>query len=270
MDPQEWLPEFHRFFTWFLRIMVEDVKKLKEQRVNKLAPTDLPESEIDRAYNNLLALKFFSWESGFVAAYISMAFALVIMDPANVADVGLPSECEEAVLLESPREKKSEKEPQTEQGEDDMALDFSTEFETGKTGEEQASITTRDNTHPCILELRLISSNIQNLNTIISQAPRSCYRFRVIQYAPSGHSLKPWRDLIQELFPEQELRKNILQALADTSGRQFNCFRPGGPDLKFKGQAHSEAVLGCLFSLTKRGEDNTWVILIPIRYIVPG
>lgn len=96
------------------------------------------------------------------------------MDPADNTDVGSPGEREEADLLGSPKEQKSEKEPQKEQEEDDMGLDISTEFETG---EEQLSITTRNNTHPCILELRLISSNIQNFKSsakLFVSAP--CFR----------------------------------------------------------------------------------------------
>lgn len=40
-----------------------------------------------------------------------------------------------------------------------MALDISTEFETG-----EESVNTSDHIHSCILELRLVSSNIQNLD----------------------------------------------------------------------------------------------------------
>lgn len=260
-----WLPEFHRFFTWFLRIVIQDVTQLREQRASILAPVGLPESQINRAYNNLAVLKFFSWESDFFAVYISEVFKPVILDPANVADiadVGLLSGLEETVLLGSLGEKEPEKESLKDEGENDMGLDISTEYETGA---EQGPMTTAlwgEPPHPCILELRLISSNVQNLNKIVRRAPpRSRFRFQVIQYAPSGQLLKHWRDLIHELFPQPELRTKILQTLAETPGGQFKYFRPGGPDLKFHGQAHCEAVLGCLFSLAKRGEDTSWVIL---------
>lgn len=141
-----------------------------------------------------------------------------------------------------------------------MGLDIATEFETGI---EQESTATSDHTHPCILELRLASSNTQNINTIFNQAPRCHFRFQVIQYAPAGHSLKPWRNLIQELFPQEEVCKRVVQSLVDTSGRRFDCFRPGGPDLVFTGQAQCAAVLGCLFSLRGRTEDHSWVLPTP-------
>lgn len=246
--PQEWLPKFHEFFTWFLRIVVEDLKALRDLRVDKVIPPLLPERTIDRAFHNLVALQYFSWQSQFFTAYISLAFAAGTMDPAAI----VPANRTDAQLPHEPEEW-SQGEAEQEPGEVDMGPDISTEFETG---DGQQSMAARDDIHPCVLELRLISSNIKNLKTIISQAPRSRFRFQVIQYPPSGHSLKPWRDLIQELFPQKELREKILQALTG----QFKCFRPGGPALQFKGQAHCEAVLGCLFSLTKRGEDYSWVI----------
>lgn len=61
-------------------------------------------------------------------------------------------------------------------------------------------------------------------------------------------------------FPEQEVCERVIQSLAEKPWCRFNCFRPGVPDLVFTGQAHCEAVLGCLFSLTKRIEDHSWVI----------
>lgn len=265
MDPQEWLPEFHRFFVCFLRILIGEIKRLTKLRDSKVIPLDLPRSQIKHACNNLGLLEYFSWQSPLFAHYISAVFAPSIRDPhdiaTNVAAVRLSSDLEEAVQLES-TPGTSEKEPETEETDE---LDISTEYETS---ELQESVTIPwDDPHPCILELRLISSNIQNLDRLISRTPRSRFRFQVIQYAPAGRSLMPWRDLIEVLFPELQHRKAILHALANTPGDDFSYFRPGGAVLEFKGQAHCEAVLGCLFSLAKRGEDNTWVILISARYI---
>lgn len=248
VDEQQWLPVFHSFFVWFLRTTVHDIKQFSELRDKPDPPTILPRNEIKRAYHNLAALKYFSWNSVFFAGYISAAFAPGTVDRADSAAVGSPDE------LGSP----GEKEHQNDEGEDDMGLDIPTEFETG-----EESIPTSDHPHRCIRELRLAGSNIQNLNTIFNHAPRCRFRFQVIQYPPAGNSLKPWRHLVQELFPEPEVRNNVVQSLADLPGTKFAAFRPGGSDLKFEGQAHCVAVLGCLFSLTKRREDTTWVILIP-------
>lgn len=114
--------------------------------------------------------------------------------------------------------------------------------------------------HPCIAKLRLISSNIQNIKTLLQHAPESWLRFEVIQYAPSGKLLKPWRDLISELLRNKEVQTKVLKVLRDAPGKKFNVFRPGGPELEFRGQVHCEALLGCLYSLMKRGEVVSWVI----------
>lgn len=118
-----------------------------------------------------------------------------------------------------------------------------------------------------MLELRLISCNIQNLDRLLRLTPRTRFRFQVIHYPPAGRSLMPWRDLIQMLFPELERRTAVLQALEDEPGEEFDYFRSPGDILTFNGQAHCEAVLECLFSLTKRGEDYSWVIHMISRYI---
>lgn len=74
--------------------------------------------------------------------------------------------------------------------------------------------------------------------------------------------LKPWRDLIHGLFPNTDVEAKVLKALQEAPGKQFAAFRAGGPDPVFQGHAHCEAVLGCLYSLTKRGEDISWVSTI--------
>lgn len=104
VDEQQWLPVFHIFFLWFLRTIIQDVKLLKELHADDDPPTVLPENEIERAYNNLAALQFFSWNSIFFARYISEAFAPGIVSPADSADVGSLNE------LGSPRRNMSEKE----------------------------------------------------------------------------------------------------------------------------------------------------------------
>lgn len=56
-----------------------------------------------------------------------------------------------------------------------------------------------------------------------------------------------------------------MQTLRDASAnnKKFNVFHPNGPTLKFKGQAHCEAVLGCLYTLANGGGgDISWVCLL--------
>lgn len=242
-DPHRWLPEFHRFFKWFLAIVDGEIKQLQELRSGELAPLALPETVVDHAFNNLAVMRYFSWESVFFASYIRAAFEAEVESTEEI-----PSPEQMAVR-------------QMEEEEEDAGFDISTEFETG---EDQASAAvTQPAIHPCILELRLITSNIQHLNTLLQRSPKSSFRFQVIQYARSDDTLKPWQELISELFPSKDLESDVLQALRNAPGKKFNTFRPGGPVLKFKGQAHCEAVLGCLYSLSKRSEDITWVTTPP-------
>lgn len=256
LDPRHWLPQFHNFFLWFLDIVDTQLKLLSTLRTSLVAPPELPESMIDLTLSNLKVMQFFSWESEFFESYIWVAFGAGVWGmPGVAASVAEPGE--EAPGAAFPDENKQRSKPE----EDESGLDISTEFETG---EETASAAQPPPAiHPCIAELRLISSNIQNIRTLLRRAPKSRFRFEVIQYAPAGKSLKPWRDLISELLPNKEVQAKVLQALRDTPGKQFNVFRPDGPDLVFKGQVHCEALLGCLYSLTKRGEDVSWVITTP-------
>lgn len=264
MDPLQWLPEFHRFFVWFLKIVYGEVKLLKKLRLGKVIRAALPGNAIKHAFGNLVVLKFFSWQSDFFASYISAAFATGTCGPDDTAAKTTPAELtsgqEKDVFLSD----HGVGESQTADEEEDLGLDISTEFE-GQT----SATTPLEDIHPCVLELRLVTSNIRHIETLLNRAPRSRFRFHVIQYAPSGQLLKPWRELVQELFPREALRKAILKTLEDTPGDAFQYFRPGGPPLIFKGQAHCEAVLGCLFSLTKRDEDITWVPLHPHLLYIP-
>lgn len=263
-DLREWLPEFHNFFLWFLRILNQQIKRLTKLRGKKDIPRGLSASQIKDAYRNLGVLQYFSWQSPFFADYISVVFAPTIRDPHDIA-TGVPAVRLSSELEEDVSAPQKSEEPQGGERVENMGLDIATEFETDQ---ERALLTTPgEDTHPCILELRLISSNIQNLDRLVRRTPRTRFRFQVVQYPPAGRSLMPWRDLIQALFPKLQFRTVILQALADTPGKEFDYFRPGGDMLTFNGQAHCEAVLGCLFSLTKRGEDNTWVIPISASYI---
>lgn len=130
--------------------------------------------------------------------------------------------------------------------------DIFTEFETS---EEYQLSTTHQTVHPCIRELHLITSNIQHLETLLKHAPKTHYRLKLIQYAHSTQSLKPWRELIHELFPNADREAQVLRGL----GEKSKYFRPGGSSLTFTGHAHCESVLTCLYSLLKHNEDISWV-----------
>lgn len=265
-----WLPEFHRFFLWLLEIFREQMKQLASLRspkdTNEPPPLRLPEPLIDLAFNNLGGLHFFAWDSPFFRDYIRLLAPPPLPPKTSVptegastelatqtvepnAPIDVPQTSSEAVDVLSDDDEESEVEGQ------ELGLDISTEFETA---EEPASATApAPLLDPCIQELRLISSNLEHLNRVQLRAPKSRFRFQIIQYAPSGQALKPWPELIHELFPKQARAEQVIARLLTEPGRKFLALRK--PTLVFPGQAHCEAVLACLYTLSKRDEDISWV-----------
>lgn len=246
-DPPEvngrWLPEFHRFFVWFLGIFGQQIEQLGVLRgtkgKNQPAPLALPKSFIDQAFNNLEGLRFFAWDSPFFVAYIATLLSS-ISQGTSVAAEGASTEV-----------------GGTEVGRPELGLDISTEFETGE--EQSSARAPAPVIDPIIQELRLISSNLEQLNRLQVHSPKSRFRFQIIQYPPSGQSLKPWRELIHELFPHRSGAGKIIAALLAEPGYKFKPLRK--PVLRFAGQAHCEAVLACLYSLSKSDADISWVPL---------
>lgn len=224
LDPRHWLPLFHSFFVWFLQAVRFQLQQLSVLRTSSISPPELPKSLVNLTFSNLNVMRFFAWESEFFASYIR-----------SVTSWGI-----QCVSREVPRDAASSKEAQelefhaeTEQQEkseeDGSRLDISTEFETGENDPSSAVI--QPAIHPCIVELRRVSSNIQHIKTLLQRVPKSRFRFEVIQYAPSGKMLKPWRDLIHELFRNTDVEAKVLKALQEAPGKQFAAFRPGGPSL---------------------------------------
>lgn len=256
------LLDFHRFFLWFLSIVSDQVKALNKLRKQSRAPQDFPRDTISLAYNNLAHMQYFAWESEFFAFYIERANPAripPIVEDAPLEDFegnlsikgGAPEgESQDDIDLEEKQHREEEVD----------RLDISTEYETGQ---DQRSSTTPLPVHPCVLELRLITSNIQHLITLLGKSPLKSFELQVIQYPRSDRRAKPWRDLVDELFPEKTVRDRVLHALIEGTGWKFNIFRSDTPVPRFNGQAHCEAVLGCLYSLATRDEDISWVITIP-------
>lgn len=246
MDARLDLSVFHQFFLWFLAIVCKEIKALHKLRNRSRPPQDFPHDEITLTYRNLESMQYFAWESRFFASYIGSEWIRSVCE--NGIAKGPAGEGEEEI-----NRTWSE---QQEDKEDDR-LDISTEYETGE--ELRSSTATQPAVYPCLLELRLITSNIQHIMTLLRQPPTSCFDLQVIQYRRSDRRAKPWRDLIHELFPEEQDRDRVLEALLSEPGWRFDIFRSAKPVPEFLGQAHCEAVLGCLYSLATRGEDIPWV-----------
>lgn len=254
------LLDFHRFFLWFFGIVSDQVQVLNKLRMRPRVPPDFPQDNVSLAYNNLAHMQYFAWESAFFASYIEQA------NPGKIQPIvaNFPVESlagEQSIDSGEPtgegQESTDLRENQHLEEEIDR-LDIWTEFETGQ--DQSSSTPTPLPVHPCILELRLVTSNIQHLITLLGKSPAKSFEIQVIQYPRSDRRAKPWRDLVGELFPEETVRDRVLHALIETPGYKFDMCRSVSPAHEFMGQAHCEAVLGCLYSLATRGEDISWVI----------
>lgn len=203
LDSQSWLTEFHHFFTWFLGIVCAELKMLRELRYQPLPLFGLLEDDMDRALINLGLMRFFSWDSDFVASYIKITFQTASITDIAASAAATARETEEIsekggkawpCVDEEQRgagndeqfgvgfgqEPEGECDDDEEEGEQ-LELDISTEFETSN--EQQSPADPQASLHPCILELRLITSNIQHLDTLHQQSTtKSDFRFEVIQY----------------------------------------------------------------------------------------
>lgn len=194
-DSRRWLPAFHHFFIWFLGLVRQQIEQLRDLRASKSAPSDLSKTFVSNAFNNLACMRYFAWDSGFFALYIAAAFPPYIRSASSKhelrTDIAQSDHGGDDVPF------------QDEAGEvgENIEHNIWTEFETGQ---DQPSATGPwAGIHPCIRELRLITSNIEHLHALERGAPKSRFWFQVIQYAPSGQSLKPWRELIHEMFPNE-------------------------------------------------------------------
>lgn len=250
------LPLFHQFFLWFLKIVFKEIEFLFKLRKDRLAPQSFPQAMLVRAYENLATMQYFAWESQYFTSYIRTAF------PRGVRTIGTQSHTMSLPLGTlshggeasggSPRWTDM---AELEQLDNDDALDIATEYETGV----DRGIFTHLTVHPCILELRLITSNIQQLETLLHRSPNAAFNIQIIQYARSDSRAMPWRDLINELFPQDEMRNRVLDALIGEPNPKFDMFRSNNPAPPFHGQAHCEAVMSCLYSVANRNMDISWV-----------
>ncbi|KAL0630892.1 hypothetical protein Q9L58_010256 [Maublancomyces gigas] len=281
-DSRRWLPVFHQFFIWFLEILRQQIEELGNLHGSKKkhmpAPSVLPECLINQAFNNLELMRFFAWESEFLTLYIAAALPSMIPNATMLATDGASTETptqslQSELMPDITRTDCENEDPWSPDGKDEWwGLDILTEFETGE--EHWSAISPTPGMHPFIQELRLISLNNEDLNVLHQSAPKSWFRFEVIQYSPADSSLKPWRELIHELFPKQSRAKKVVKALLNQQGPKFNTLRQAEPGLRFAGQSHYKAVLAGLCSLSKSNKDISWTnipasILDSIRTCYP-
>lgn len=240
---------FHRFFTWLLSVLADEISFLCQLQGEE-SPGTFPVAEVKNAMLHLELLQYLAWESFFFADYMGMVcpngrgqreFS------GNILDTTGP-------LSRNP-------------GEQDRGGDIGTEFETGEEYVPESGLQSTHTSHPWILELRLITSNIYQLKTLLGWTPSRVlvtFSFQLIKYGRSGPLLKPWRELLHELFPISSEENDVLRALeklTDNRDSRYNFFCRNGPPLQFRGEAHCEEVLGCLYTLarTEPAADISWV-----------
>lgn len=249
---------YHQFIVWLISTLVKEIEQLRDLQKppRAKAPEKLPTLVIKSAILHLEILQYLAWSSDFLNQYIEK-----VSPPRDSGG-----------LKPSP-DNNSDNTSQVaiEPEDDELAGDVWTEFETGEdTTSQQPSMV-----HPWILELRLITSNIHQLQSLFRRLPLSeplSFSFQMLQSSKSGNDLKPWRALVHELFPNSDEESEVLRALeslGNNRNQKFSIFRANGPALEFRGQAHCEAVLGCLYTLARMdaATDISWVTsYLPTSY----
>lgn len=245
---------WHQYFTCLIFQLSNEIEELSTFRAQDDPPDKSPVQLIRRAILHLDILEYLAWESPFFAEYIG-PFRPSRKSPEPTSGSG--------IRPTSP----IRTEPEEDDESDDTGGDIWTEFETGEDRQTDANSQPPPVLHPWILELRLITSNVHQLKYLLGRLPLPkplSFSFKVLHYGRSGPALKPWRELIHELFPNDDEEKEVLrnlENLADNRNRKYKIFHSQGPELVFRGQSHCEAVLGCLYTLARKehGEDISWV-----------
>lgn len=243
----------HKFFTWLLSTLADEIEQLRKLQQASEPPEKLPVLLIKSAMLHLDILQYLAWQSVFFSEYIE-----TVRPRGSGGQEVSPDN-----YIDTTRQVPSEDE------DEELADDMWTEFETGEDRPTDPNSQPLPVPHPWILELRLITSNIHQLKHLLGRLPLReplSFSFQLIQYAKSDDRLKPWRELVQELFPNTDEGNDVLRALemlGSNRNRQYSMFRRNGPTIKFRGQAHCEAVLGCLYTLARseRTTDIRWVTL---------
>lgn len=246
------LVEFHWFFLWLLRRSRQRVEALHNLgKCDDPPPVKTLVFLVESALSSFQDLHYFVWESKFFGWYISKYRRLSISD-------------RYAFLCRDDGQTASVASEHPDQDENDELNggDFPTEFETAGNDEDSADPTTaeQDSTADQIYSwLRLVTSTVQHTLRFhrTTPGPRMQLAFQVINYPKSEKIMKPWQETIAEIGGYKEREIEILNILR--RHRNFANFVKENKPMKFTGRAHCEAVLGCLHSLARRGQNLTWV-----------
>lgn len=258
------LIEFHQCFLWLLRESKLEVEALGSLRSRSRGPpsTTVLEEEVERAYGIFEDLHYFVWRSRVFDWYIlkyqrlSITGLHAIIKSSNKEDDNDDDECIDEARSQASEDSDQDQNDEREDG------DFPTEFETAANDANTADpVTPEKQKGPAdqiYSWLRLVTSTVQHARRFYrtTPGPRIQLDFQVITYPKSDKMMKPWMETIAELGGGEPRQIKILDALS--KHKEFASFVTK-KQMKFHGRAHCEAVLGCLHSLAKRGENLTWV-----------
>lgn len=243
--PLPLLTEFHGFFVWLLREAKRNVEALHLVRENSDPPSVTTLSKQVRwAYGILEDLHYLVWRSKLFDWYILKYQRQSISD-----HYGSSSEVndDDDAFLDKAGSVASEEldQDQSNEQEGDSADPANSKQEVGPADQIYSW-------------LRLVTSTVQHAHRFqrATPGPRTKLDFQVVTYPKSDEMMRPWLETIAELGGGKDRQKKILDALGKKP--EFAGFVTGNQPMKFNGRAHCEAVLGCLHSLAKCGENLTW------------
>lgn len=276
-DPGPFLRELQGFFVVLLCDAKRKVDTLQDLRKAQKPPSvDTLAIAVERAHSVVADLHHFVWSSEFFKWYISIYQRQAISIRYNeltthdhpVTDYGrdIPEEELSPDILPPGNEEADDEDLDDEADIGDLAPAFQT------LDDIHQSLHPLDGpAHKTYTWLRLVTSTFHHTLRFKRTTPGAPMKldFQVIKYPMSDKMMKPWKDTVAELAGDPETEKQMLAALRSKAdgNRKFTPFRPGGPNLKFNGRAHCEAVLGCLHSLAKRNHDISWVGNHPLSLI---
>ncbi|KAL0634869.1 hypothetical protein Q9L58_006229 [Maublancomyces gigas] len=263
-NPRPFLQDLHGFFVLHLCEVKRNFDALKDLRGGKTPPSVRTLAHaVQRARGVVEDLHHFVWNSEFFKWYITVYQRQAISaryieltrpkSPALEHEQDIPGEG----LADDIQRTVNEDADDEDQDNEAEIADFAPDFEM-----------TGDLLHPLdgpadkiYSWLRVVTSTFHHTLRFKRTMPDAALNldFQVIKYPISDGMMKDWQETVAELAGDAKTEKEIINVLSSKAdgNRKFTPFRPGST-LKFNGRAHCEAVLGCLHSLAKRGQDISW------------
>lgn len=258
--PLPLLTEFHGFFVWLLREAKRNVEALQLVRENSDPPSATTLSKQVRwAYGILEDLHYLVWRSTLFDWYFLKYQRQSISD--HYGSSSEDDDDDDASLdnVGSVANEELDQDQNYDQNGGDFPTDFEMDVDQADSADPANPEQEVDPADQIYAWLRLVTSTVQHAHRFqrSTPGPRTQLDFQVITYPKSDRMMRPWLETIAELGGGEDRQREILDALGKK--REFAGFVTRNRTMMFNGRAHCEAVLGCLHSLAKRGENLTWV-----------